>query len=443
MDRDLYKTLQSWKNDPHRKPLIIRGARQVGKSWLVEHFGRSEFERLIVINFELQPKYVSCFTSLDPQEIVANIELNANVVVTPGATLLFLDEIQGCPQALRSLRYFHEKMPALHVIAAGSLIEFSLDAEKISMPVGRVSNYYLYPLTFGEFLSACGEDRLRAHLQNLSISNTNTEAVHEKCRDLLRTYFYLGGMPEAVASWIDNGSLRMNDEILQNLLQNYRHDFGKYGKRINVALLEKVYTRAPAQVGTRFKYVAVDEHAASRDIRSALDMLTKARIIHRIHAVPGCGLPLEASIKERTFKILFLDVGLLQNAMGIGKDTRLSNNLLSVYKGAVAEQYVGQQLISMHEPYREPQLYFWQRDARGSEAEVDYLWQQGELVLPIEVKSGKTGTLRSMRIFLKEYGVSPGIRFSMQPLSFVDSVLNIPLYAAEAVPNLVEQVLRK
>jgi predicted AAA+ superfamily ATPase len=172
-------------------------------------------------------------------------------------------------------------------------------------------------------------------------------------------------------------------------------------------------------------------------------MLTKAWIIHRIHAVPGCGLPLEANIKERTFKILFLDVGLLQNAMGIGKETRLSNNLLSVYKGAVAEQFVGQQLIAMHEPYREPQLYFWQRDARGSEAEVDYLWQQGELVLPVEVKAGTTGSLRSMRIFIKEYGVPLGIRFSMQPLSFTDSVLNIPLYAVEALPSLVEEVLGK
>ncbi len=443
MLRDLFNTLKVWKNDTNRKPLIIRGARQVGKSWLVEHFGRSEFERLLVINFELQPNYCSCFTSLDPQEIVANIELNANVVITQGSTLLFLDEIQACPQAIRSLRYFYEKMPALHVIAAGSLIEFSLKAEDISLPVGRVSNYYLYPLTFGEFLSACGEDKLRIHLQNLSVSTPDSGAVHEKCCNLLRTYFYLGGMPEAVASWLIDRSFHKNDEILQNLLQNYRHDFGKYGKRINVPLLEKVYTRAPAQVGARFKYITIDEHAAARDIRSALDLLTKARIIHKIHAVLGCSLPLGANMKERVYKILFLDVGLLQNAMGIGKETRLSDNLLSVYKGAVAEQFVGQQLMALHEPYREPQLFFWQRDARGSEAEVDYLWQRGERILLVEVKAGTTGSLRSMRLFIKEYGVPLGIRFSMQPLSFIDSVLSIPLYAVEALPNLIDQILKR
>jgi len=440
MERNLFKTIQSWKNSPNRKPLIIRGARQVGKSWLVEYFGKSEFEQLLTINFELQPKYCSCFASLDPKEIITGIELNANATITQGSTLLFLDEIQACPGALRSLRYFYENMPGLHVIAAGSLIEFSLNAEDYSHPVGRVASYNLNPLTFGEFLTACGENKLRTYLQNLSPSSS-VEAVHEKCSNLLRIYFYLGGMPEAVALWIKSGSFNKTDEILQNLLQNYRHDFGKYGRKINIPLLEKVYARAPAQVGVRFKYVNVDEHTASREIRSAVDLLSKARILHRIHAVPGCGLPLGANMKDRIFKLLFLDIGLLQNSMGIGKETRLSDNLMSVYKGAIAEQFIGQELMALQEPFREPQLFFWQRDIRGSEAEVDYLWQQGEQILPVEVKAGTTGTLKSLRIFLKEYGCPVGVRFSMHPLSFTDSVLSIPLYAVEGLPGLLEQVM--
>jgi uncharacterized protein len=442
MERNLLKTLQSWKNSPHRKPLIIRGARQVGKSWLIEHFGRSEFKQLLTINFELQPKYCSCFASLDPKEIITGIELNANANIMQGSTLLFLDEIQACPGALRSLRYFYENMPDLHVIAAGSLIEFSLNAGDFSHPVGRVSSYYLNPLTYGEFLSACGENKLRTFLQHLSLSSS-TDTVHEKCSNLLRTYFYIGGMPEAVAYWISSGSFSQNDEILQNLLQSYRYDFGKYGKKINIPLLEKVYTRAPVQVGARFKYVNVDKQVASRDIRSAVDLLSKAQIIHKIHAVPGCGLPLAANTKDRAFKLLFLDIGLLQNSMGIGKESRLSDNLMSVYKGAIAEQFVGQELMALQEPFREPQLFFWQRDIRGSEAEVDYLWQQGERILPIEVKAGTTGTLKSLSIFLKEFNCPVGVRFSMQPLSFTDSVLSIPLYAVEALPGLLEQAMRR
>lgn len=441
MERDLYNHLKTWKNEKRRKPLVIRGARQVGKTWLVEHFGNRDFERFVGINFEFKPGFKSCFSSLDPNEIIQRIELTANVDIHAGSTLLFLDEIQECPQALKSLRYFYEKMPDLHVIAAGSLLEFIMDSERISIPVGRVRNFYLSPLSFGEFLAACGEHKIRDWLRKLSINDEIPESIHAKCVSLLRNYLYLGGMPEAVARWLETGKLQGAAEIHQALLQNYRHDFGKYGGRAKPDLIENIFTRAPGMVGGKFKYSLIDRHIHSRDVKKALDLLIKAHILHRIKSTSGSGLPMGAHANEKFFKILFLDVGLLQSSMGITDETYLSDNLFAVYKGLVAEQYVGQQLLSMGKHYEEPGLFHWRREARGSSAEVDYLWQRGERILPVEVKSGKTGSLKSLRIFLKEKNAPFGIRFSLHPLSFSDSVLSIPLYAVEALPGLIDQVI--
>jgi len=441
MERDIYGWLKNWKPEKNRKPLIIRGARQVGKTWIVNHFGGLAFENHIEINFEYKPQMKSCFSTLDPREILQRIELSMNVDILPGKTLLFLDEIQECPEALKALRYFYEKLPELHVIAAGSLLEFVMDAEEISFPVGRVQNIHLFPLSFGEFLNSCGEHRLRKWLRNLATADDIPESIHGKCASLLRNYLYLGGMPEAVARWLEEGNFSKTDEIHQQLLQNYKHDFGKYGKRINFRLLEKVFTRIPTTVGGKFKYAHIDREVNARDVRNSLELLVNAHIIHKVYSSSGSGLPLAAHINEKFFKILFLDVGLLQSAMGIGRETYLAENLLAVYKGLVGEQFVGQQLLSLGKHFEEPRLYYWQRGSKGSSAEVDYLWQKGENILPVEVKAGKTGTLKSLRIFLSEKSAPFGIRFSLHPLSFTDSVLSIPLYAVEALPGLTEQLL--
>jgi len=442
MERDVYKWLKNWKNDKNRKPIIIRGARQVGKTWLVNHFGRANFDRLIDINFELQPQMKSCFATLDPMEILQRIELSLNVEIIPGKTLLFLDEIQEYPEAIKALRYFYEKLPALHVAAAGSLLEFVMEAESVSFPVGRVQNIHLFPLSFGEFLSACGEYRLRQWLRELSITDQIPESIHSKCVSRLRDYLYLGGMPETIAVWLETKNLSKTDEIHQLLLQNYKHDFGKYGRHVNFRLLEKVFTKAPATVGNKFKYAEIDREVNARDIRKSLNLLIKAHILHKVTAASGSGLPLAAHCNEKFFKILLLDVGLLQSAMGIARETYLSDNLLAVYKGLVTEQFTGQQLFALGKCFVEPELYYWQREIKGSAAEVDYLWQKGESILPIEVKAGKTGTLKSLRVYLSEKNAPFGIRFSLHPLSYTNSVLSIPLYAIEALPGLVEQIRR-
>jgi predicted AAA+ superfamily ATPase len=373
-------------------------------------------------------------------EIIQRIELSLNVDIVPGKTLLFLDEIQEYPEAIKALRYFYEKLPALHVIAAGSLLEFIMDAEAISFPVGRVQNIHLFPLSFGEFLSACGEYKLRHWLRDLSITEQIPESIHAKCVSLLRDYLYLGGMPEAIASWLDTKSFSKTDEIHQLLLQNYKHDFGKYSRHVNFRLLDKVFTKAPATVGNKFKYADIDRDVNARDVRKSLNLLIKAHILHKVTAASGSGLPLAAHCNEKFFKILFLDVGLLQSTMGIARETYLSDNLLAVYKGLVTEQFTGQQLFALGKCFVEPELYYWQREITGSAAEVDYLWQKGDSILPIEVKAGKTGSLKSLRVYLSEKNAPFGIRFSLHPLSFTDSVLSIPLYAIEALPGLVEQI---
>lgn len=439
MKRDVYGWLKTWKSEKNRKPLMIRGARQVGKTWLAGQFGATEFEMFTEINFEFQSQMKSCFTSLDPGEIIQRIELSMNVDIVPGRSLLFLDEIQECPEAIKALRYFYEKLPDLHVIAAGSLLDFVMEGEDLSFPVGRIQSIYLPPLSFGEFLSACGENKLRKWLKGLPLKQEIPGAIHEKLVQRLRQYLYTGGMPETVGTFLDSQNLRKIDEIHQLLLQGYRNDFGKYGKHVNFRLLEKVFSKAPASVGRKFKYADIDRDVNARDIKKPLNLLIKARILNKVTSASGTGLPLAAHCNEKHFKILFLDVGLLQNAMGIAAETYMSENLLAVYKGLVAEQFIGQQLLAMGQHFVDPKLYYWQREVRGSSAEIDYLWQKGEDILPVEVKAGKTGTLKSLRLYLQEKKAPFGIRFSLHPLSFSNAVLSIPLYAVEAMPGLISQ----
>ncbi|MBN1672310.1 MAG: ATP-binding protein [Kiritimatiellae bacterium] len=437
MKRDLMQNLCVWKDDADRKPLILRGARQVGKTWLVETFAQQRFENSFTINFELEPAYKSCFSDLNPERIIKTIELSGDVEITPGKTLLFLDEIQQCPEALKALRYFHEKKPELHVIGAGSLLEFALGDENLSMPVGRVQNFYLKPLSFGEYLTAVGEDRLRDFLRGINPREQVAESIVRKSVALIQDYFFIGGMPEAVEHWIRCRKIVKIQEIHQGILQNYRHDFMKYGKRVNIENLEKVFSKAPGLIGQKFKYSAIDRSLNSRDVKRALSLLCKAQVMARIHATAGSGLPLKTHANDALFKVLFLDLGLMQTDMGLSKEVYRSDNVLAVYAGGIAEQFVGQQLLCLQPHFEEPSLFYWCRDAKGSEAEVDYLWQAGPMIFPLEVKHGKRGTLKSLKLFLAENEAPFGVRISMHPPSFMENILSVPLYCIEALPRLL------
>ena len=440
MKRDIEQQLKVWKDQQNRLPLLIRGPRQVGKTYVIEQFGRAFFENTVVVNFELYPQLKQCFGALDPKEIINKLQIMQNINIEHGKTLLFLDEIQECPQAIMSLRYFKEKMPQLHVIGAGSLLEFALREEDFRMPVGRVQFIYLGPFSFGEFLDALHHGQLRAYLKKIKLADPVDQAIHEQLMDLVRQYFILGGMPAVLSEYLTDGDLKVCQNIQAGILETYRSDFGKYAKKVQHKYLQRLFESAPRLVGQGFKYVNVDPGAKSRELKQALELLVLAGIIHPVYASSASGLPLGFQVREQKFKIIFLDVGLAQNVCGLQAEINFNKDLLQINAGSVAEQFVGQELRAYGDAYKRQNLYFWARNKKGSTAEVDFVINVRSRILPVEVKAGKTGTLKSLKLFLKEKNAPYGVRVSCNPLSYYDQILSIPLYMVEQLPGIVEEV---
>jgi len=439
MKRDIEKALVDWKGDENRKPLLIRGARQVGKTYTVMKFGREHFERVLEINFERQPEMQQVFERPDPGRIMQTLEVITGQRLAAGKSLLFLDEIQRCPAAITALRYFREQTPERHVLAAGSLVDFCLRAPELSMPVGRIQYLFLPPLTFEEFLEAMGLASLRGYLEQARLSEGIDAPIHEELNRHLRTFLLVGGMPEAIQVYLNTHSLVEVGRVHASLLQTYRDDFGKYAGLARFEQLQKMFLAAPALVGQRFKYVNVSREDRSRELREALLMLEKARVLSRVRAASGSGLPLEVHADENKFKLLLLDVGLMQHACGLDSQIAVAEDFLSIQAGAVAEQWVGQEMLAAGDPYEERKLYFWARESRNSQAEVDYLATSEGRVIPVEVKAGKPGRLKSLKLFMAEYGGPLGVRISHQPLSVFDQVLSVPLYAVSQMPRWIRE----
>jgi predicted AAA+ superfamily ATPase len=442
MHRFALNYLGTWKSARRRKPLVIRGARQVGKSYLVREFARLEFENLVEINFERDPRAAALFDSKDPSVIVPLLEARFDAPVHPGATLLFLDEIQAAGGVLAALRYFHEELPALHVVAAGSLLEFALTDHAYSMPVGRIEYLHLGPMTFEEFLVASGKERSVALLEGWHPGEEFNDEIHHDLMRHLRRYCVVGGMPEAVAAFVDSSSYRESSAIAESIVATYRDDFAKYATRASTQRIEKVFARAPAMVGRKFKYATVDRDERSRDLGAAVDLLCKARVLYRVRHTSANGPPLGAEADDRSFKILFMDVGLMSRSLGLlAADLDTADDLMAVNAGALCEQFIGQHLLHAHPANEEPELYCWMREKRTSNAEVDYLLQLGARILPVEVKAGATGALRSLHVFLRERGSSFAVRFNGDRPSVLDgttaladgrnrkfTLLSLPLY---------------
>ncbi len=439
MKRDLERELFNWKEHKDRLPLLLRGARQVGKSYIVEEFGKKAFKNLVVVNFEFRPELKQCFTTLDPIDIINKLQLLMGVTIEAETTLLFLDEIQECPDAIMSLRYFKEKYNRLAVIGAGSLMEFALNSPDFRMPVGRIQFIYLEPLSFGEFLTASGNERLRRYLQGIRLNSAFDDGAHQKLMDLLRIYLIVGGMPAVVKEYLENRNFLNCQRIQNSLLQTYRSDFWKYAKTSARKYLQKVFDEAPRLVGSRVKYSNIDPASKSRDIKQALNLLKLAGIIRPVCATAASGLPLGAQANETKFKLNFLDVGLMQNACGLQTELTLTNDFIQINAGAVTEQFIGQELRAYFDSHLEHNLFFWARDKKSSSAEVDYVVVVDSLILPVEVKAGKTGTLKSLKLFIKEKKASFGIRFSQEKLSLYDKVLTMPLYMAEQMRKLAQE----
>jgi hypothetical protein len=337
-----------------------------------------------------------------------------------------------------AMRYFYEKLPSLHVIGAGSLLEFALSAEDLRVPVGRIQYLFLYPLSFSEFLDAAGEHRAMESVFAHEPEKPFPGALHSHLLSLVKTYSMVGGMPAVVQDYIVSKSINRCQRIQAAIAQTLRDDFGKYAKQARMSHLQKLFYTIPKMVGQKFKYSAVDGSVPSRELKQALGLLEKAGIVYRVKQTSGDGLPFEAGASDRNFKTIFLDIGLMQNVCGSYGEIIATDDILAVHAGAVAEQFVGQELIAACDPYQHPGLYYWAREARTSNAEVDYLVTNGSRIFPLEVKAGKGGALRSMHLFLEHYGTSAGIKVSQANLNLQKPVLSIPLYALEKLQYLLK-----
>lgn len=437
MYRFIEKELSSWKKGLNRLPLIVRGARQVGKTYTIESFGNKAFESFVSINFELKPEFKKSFENLDPQRIIDNLEFLTNQDITPGKSLLFFDEIQECPMALMALRYFKEKMPEQHVIAAGSLLEFALHDERFSYPTGRVQFMHMGPLSFKEYLQAIGQEKPLDALASFSLANPPSIAMHEHLLRFVREYYFIGGMPAVVQLYRQEQSVLKCNRLQTALYQTYKNDFGKYASKAAHKYLQRLYEKAPYLVAKHFQYTKIDSDMRSRDLKQALEQLCHANLIHQVFATKANGLPLEASVNDKKFKILFLDIGLLQAGLKLDSPAIWEEDLDLINEGALAEQFVGQELLANQDVYQEKKLYFWEREKKTSAAEVDFIASYRSSIVPIEVKAGSTGSLRSLHQFMEERKVPVGVRISQSPLAFEKGILSVPFYLIAEIPNLV------
>ena len=437
MFRRIQGFLKGWITRPDRKPLLLRGARQVGKTWVVREFARTLGTPLIEVNFELRPECKQAFANPDPVQILKALEFLGFPKAEPRRSLLFLDEIQDCPQAIVALRYFHEQMPNLAVIGTGSLLEFALEQESFSWPVGRIESAWLFPMSLGEFLIAKGNPALAEAITRNPLEENLPDLAHAQALRELREYLFCGGMPQAVLAMTSAQDVESVRRVHRSILQTYRQDFHKYAPRIKGDLAERLFLKAPGLVGGRFKFSHVDAESRSSEIRPAVEALEKAGVIRRVVHTSGQGLPLATDANPRISKLVFLDVGLMHASLQIDAQLVQEPDLLAVHRGAVAEQFVAQELLACAPPDQEPSLYFWAREALNSQAEVDYLIAAGPSPLPIEVKSGASGTLKSLRLFLDSHPQCPkGVRlYGGLPL-LEEKIAHLPLYAAGSLWTL-------
>lgn len=401
MERNALGFLKNWLTSVDRKPLVLRGARQVGKTWLVRHLAKTTGKRLVEINFEKQPAQASLFAPNDPQQILLNLRTALRQDINPLNSILFLDEIQAVPHLFAKLRWFYEDLPELPVIATGSLLEFLLAEHSFSMPVGRISYMHLEPLSFDEFLLANDMKALYDYLLAYDFNIEIPISIHEQLISLFKQYLLVGGLPAAVASYTSERSFTKVSQIHHDLMATYRDDFAKYSGRIAIERLDEVTMAIPKMLGQKFVYNKVNPAVQSSTIKQSLNLLAKARVCHRVLSCSANGVPLGAEVNEKYFKAIFLDTGLSSAALGLSlTEINDTNEIVVINNGGISEQVVGQLLRTINPPYIEPSLYYWLRDEKGSSAEIDYILPFGSKVIPIEVKAGSSGSLKSLHLFM-------------------------------------------
>lgn len=429
ISRNIDLDLLEWKKSDNRKPLLLRGARQVGKTSAVKNLSK-QFRYFVEINFDENQSFKSIFEKdYSPQEICEQLSVLTNTPVLPGETLLFLDEIQACLPALSRLRYFYEKMPDLHLIAAGSLLEFAL-AELPSFGVGRLRSLFMYPLSFREFLAALGEHLLVKTIDEASFIKAPADPIHKKILSFYRKFLMIGGMPEVVSAYAAGISLLDVQRILNDLLISVKADFAKYKSRVPASRLIEVFSTVAQQTGKKFNYSYPNASLDNRQVKEALDLLQMAGLLYKVTHSSSNGIPLGAEINPKKTKYMIFDTGIFQRILGLNiSELLLQDDFESLNKGNIAELHVGLELLKSESPYEYHPLYYWHREEKNSQAEVDFVVQLGDKIIPIEVKSGKKGSMQSLYIFLKEKNLPFGIRLSIENFAEMNHLKILPLYA--------------
>ena len=444
--------LEEWKNNPGHKPLLLRGARQVGKSSAVRHLAL-KFENFVEINFEKNPVYKDIFKKdLDPERIVREISLLSDKKIENKKTLLFLDEIQESPEAIMSLRFFKEDLPDLHVVAAGSLLEFAL--ENISTyGVGRIHSMFMYPMTFDEFLLANSMTKLIEERNRANVSQPLPDYLHNKIVDLFRTYLLTGGLPEVVDNWIKYHDYIKCQQIQDDLIISYETDFAKYKKRIDPILLQNILMSVTLQLSHKFGFSKVKGDYTSTKVKEGIDLLKKAGLVSLVYKTSANGLPLASESSVNEFKVMYFDPGLalriLNMSMGYNSRDIVEGILLSsvtdlVNKGAMTEMVAGLEMMRYKSPNIRHDSFYWERDVRNSSAEVDYIEAFNGKVLPIEVKAGVQGGMKSLWMFMNQKKVSLGVRTSLENFGKIEredeinkEVVICPLYVLSQLNRVI------
>ena len=434
MKRNLYQNLLEWKSSHRRKPLLLQGARQVGKTWLINEFGKKEYKEYIYLNFEQTPNLKTLFINeLSPQKIIENIGLLLGKKVNSENTLICFDEIQNCQEALSSLKYFQEQAPEYHLIAAGSLLGVSL-GKTSSFPVGKVNFLTLYPLSFAEYLEAIGEQLL---VEKGALLQTLPEVLHEKMLELLKMYFFLGGMPEVVRDYIENQDIKAARQIQNDILKAYQRDFSKYSNPSQALKVTEIWQSVPFQLAKenkKFTYSEVKNNARAAAYEQSIEWLKNAGLVHVVPQIRVAKLPISGYADSSKFKIYMLDTGLLGALLNLSSDIILKpNELFLEYNGAFVENYTCLELIKT----LEQDIFYWSSER---EAEVDFVFQWENDIYPLEVKSGLNRNTKSLRIYADKF--HPKLLLRTSPRNFIqsDDFINIPLYGLLGIKSLFNKI---
>ena len=454
IERTVDKLLLKWKDSSSLKPLLLRGARQVGKSWAVKHLGET-FDHYIEVNFEKRPEMIEVFQKIhDVHELTNTLSMLFNTPVIPGKTLLFLDEIQSSTDAIKSLWAFKEDFPELHVAAAGSLLEFALK-DLPSFGVGRIRSLYVYPFSFDEFLVAEGKPSWLKAKREASAEKPLLDTLYNNLVQHYRTFLMVGGMPASVAAWVSTHDYGLCQTELDDIQLTYYDDFPKYAKRVDPILLRNTLQSVVIQIGSKFTYSRVDGGYRAEEVKKALALLCDAGIIKRVSHTAANGLPLGAEVNDKFRKYIYLDSGLLLRIldMDLGGARQLTDLILAgtagdlVNKGGIAEMVLGWELVKYNSPRSQHELYYWENTAEGTRSEVDYIIARDLRVLPVECKAGVSGKMKSLYEFMRQKHLTHAVRCSLGNFDTIeqcdkkdhDAIRHVRILPLFAISNLYDE----